>query len=148
MNKVILMGRLTKDPDVRYSQGETANCIARYTLAVDRRFARKDDANAQTADFIQIVAFGKAGEFAEKYFKKGTKVVVTGRIQTGSYTNKDGVKVYTTDVVAEDQEFAESKNSGNNSAPADNAVPNNSAPVSNDGFMNIPDGIDEELPFN
>ncbi len=155
MNKVILMGRLTRDPDVRYSQGETANCIARYTLAVDRRFTRRDSQDAQTADFIQIVAFGKAGEFAEKYFRKGTKVLVTGRIQTGSYTNKDGVKVYTTDVVAEDQEFAESKNSssgnggsfggfgGGDFTPAEPAP---SAP--GDGFMNIPDGIDEELPFN
>ena len=151
MNKVILMGRLTKDPDVRYSQGETASCVARYTLAVDRRFARRDSQDAQTADFIQIVAFGKSGEFAEKYFRKGTKVIVTGRIQTGSYTNKDGVKVYTTDVVAEDQEFAESKNasagnSGNFSGPAPS---NESAPsAAGDGFMNIPDGIDEELPFN
>ena len=150
MNKVILMGRLTRDPDVRYSQGETANCVARYTLAVDRRFARRDSQDAQTADFIQIVAFGKSGEFAEKYFRKGTKVIVTGRIQTGSYTNKDGVKVYTTDVVAEDQEFAESKNSsagnGGNfgSAPANDPAPS----AAGDGFMNIPDGIDEELPFN
>lgn len=149
MNKVILMGRLTKDPDVRYSDNVAeAMCIARYTLAVDRRGAKKGDSNAQTADFISIVAFGKSGEFAEKYLRKGTKIVLTGHIQTGSYTNKDGVKVYTTDIVAEDQEFAESKNNGNNSAPADNAAPNNSAPVSNDGFMNIPDGIDEELPFN
>ncbi|WP_026653447.1 single-stranded DNA-binding protein [Butyrivibrio proteoclasticus] len=146
MNKVILMGRLTRDPDVRYSQGESASCVARYTLAVDRRFVNKNDANAQTADFIQIVAFGKSGEFAEKYFRKGTKVVVTGRIQTGSYTNKEGVKVYTTDVVAEDQEFAESKNtsSANSSAPSSD-VPSANA---GDGFMNIPDGIDEELPFN
>ena len=151
MDKVILMGRLTKDPDVRYSQGETASCVARYTLAVDRRFARRDSQDAQTADFIQIVAFGKSGEFAEKYFRKGTKVIVTGRIQTGSYTNKDGVKVYTTDVVAEDQEFAESKNasagnSGNFSGPAPSNEPAPSA--AGDGFMNIPDGIDEELPFN
>ncbi len=145
MNKVILMGRLTKDPDVRYSQGETATAIARYSLAVDRRFASRND-NQQTADFISIVAFGKAGEFAEKYLKKGTKVVVTGRIQTGSYTNKDGQKVYTTDVVAEDQEFAESKNaSGSQStAPSEDVAPSASA----DGFMSIPDGIDEELPFN
>ncbi|MDE7047530.1 MAG: single-stranded DNA-binding protein, partial [Lachnospiraceae bacterium] len=99
MNKVILMGRLTRDPEVRYSQGESAMAIARYTLAVDRRFNRNNDGNA--ADFIGCVAFGKSGEFAEKYLRKGTKVVVTGRIQTGSYTNKDGVKVYTTDVVVE-----------------------------------------------
>ena len=151
MNKVILMGRLTKDPDVRYSQGETASCVARYTLAVDRRFARRDSQDAQTADFIQIVAFGKSGEFAEKYFRKGTKVIVTGRIQTGSYTNKDGVKVYTTDVVAEDQEFAESKNAsaGNSGSFGGPAPSNEPAPsAAGDGFMNIPDGIDEELPFN
>ncbi|WP_026653285.1 single-stranded DNA-binding protein [Butyrivibrio proteoclasticus] len=152
MNKVILMGRLTRDPDVRYSQGETANCVARYTLAVDRRFARRDSQDAQTADFIQIVAFGKSGEFAEKYFRKGTKVIVTGRIQTGSYTNKEGVKVYTTDVVAEDQEFAESKNASGNGGnggfggdmPSQAPAPS----AAGDGFMNIPDGIDEELPFN
>lgn len=150
MNKVILMGRLTRDPDVRYSQGETASCVARYTLAVDRRFARRDSQD-QTADFIQIVAFGKAGEFAEKYFRKGTKVIVTGRIQTGSYTNKDGVKVYTTDVVAEDQEFAESKSSSASSSGSfESAMPSNEPGPSaaGDGFMNIPDGIDEELPFN
>ena len=111
MNKVILCGRLTRDPEVRYSQGENSMAIARYTLAVDRRVNRSNQQDGQTADFIGIVAFGKSGEFAEKYLKKGTKVIVTGRIQTGSYTNKDGVKVYTTDVVAEDQEFAESKNS-------------------------------------
>ena len=107
MNKVILMGRLTRDPDVRYSQGENSTAVARYTLAVDRRFSKNEE---NSTDFINIVAFGKAGEFAEKYLKKGTKVLVTGRIQTGSYTNKEGQKVYTTDVVAEDQEFAESKN--------------------------------------
>ena len=106
MNKVILMGRLTRDPEVRYSQGENALAIARYTLAVDRRFNR-NNSDEQTADFINCVAFGRAGEFAEKYFRKGTKVAVTGRIQTGSYTNKDGVRVYTTEVVVEEQEFAE-----------------------------------------
>ena len=152
MNKVILMGRLTKDPDVRYSQGETSSCVARYTLAVDRRFAKRDSQDAQTADFIGIVAFGRSGEFAEKYLKKGTKVVVTGRIQTGSYTNKDGVKVYTTDVVAEDQEFAESKgaNAGNggSSFGGDFSSNNETPSAAGDGFMNIPDGIDEELPFN
>ena len=110
MNKVILMGRLTRDPEVRYSQGENALAIARYTLAVDRRNFRNNGNDEQTADFINCVAFGKSGEFAEKYFHKGTKLVVSGRIQTGSYTNKDGVKVYTTEVVVEDQEFAESKN--------------------------------------
>ena len=153
MNKVILCGRLTRDPDVRYSQGETATAVARYTLAVDRRFARRDQQDAQTADFIGIVAFGRAGEFAEKYLKKGTKVIVTGRIQTGSYTNKDGVKVYTTDVVAEDQEFAESKNasSGNTGSFGDAPAASSNEPApsaAGDGFMNIPDGIDEELPFN
>ena len=105
MNKVILMGRLTRDPEVRYSQGDNAMAVARYTLAVDRRFNRNND--DQTADFISCVAFGRSGEFAEKYLHKGTKIAITGRIQTGSYTNKDGVKVYTTDVVVEDQEFAE-----------------------------------------
>ena len=151
MNRVILMGRLTRDPEVRYSQGETPMAIARYTLAVDRRFTRNgDDA---TADFIGCVAFGRAGEFAEKYLRKGTKILVTGRIQTGSYTNRDGVKVYTTDVVVEDHEFAESKNS----AGADGGFAGNSSfsgggrpepMAAGDGFMNIPDGIDEELPFN
>ena len=153
MNKVILMGRLTREPEVRYSQGENPMAIARYTLAVDRRFNRSNNGDEQTADFINCVAFGKAGEFAEKYLKKGTKVAVTGRIQTGSYTNKDGVKIYTTDVVVEDQEFAESKNAQGNSAPSSNSENINSSsgvsPAgSGDGFMNIPDGIDEELPFN
>lgn len=139
MNKVILMGRLTRDPEVRYTQGDNAMAIARYSLAVDRRFKRDGEPDA---DFINCVAFGKAGEFAEKYLKKGTKIAVVGRIQTGSYTNKDGQKVYTTDVVVEEQEFAESKNSGS----SDN---NQSAPANkNTDFMNIPDGIDEELPFN
>ncbi len=147
MNKVIIMGRLTRDPDVRYSQGEQATAVARYTVAVDRRFAKKDSQD-QTADFISVVAFGKAGEFAEKYFKKGTKVIVTGRIQTGSYTNKDGQKVYTTDVVAEDQEFAESKNSGSSNSDSAQSSGDAAPSASGDGFMNIPDGIDEELPFN
>ena len=139
MNKVILMGRLTRDPEVRYTQGDNAMTIARYSLAVDRRFKRDGEPDA---DFINCVAFGKSGEFAEKYLKKGTKVAVVGRIQTGSYTNKDGQKVYTTDVVVEEQEFAESKNSGS----SDN---NQSAPANkNTDFMDIPDGIDEELPFN
>ena len=106
MNKVILMGRLTRDPEVRYSQGDSATAVARYTLAVDRRFKRDGEASA---DFINCVVFGKSAEFAERYFRQGLKVVVSGRIQTGSYTNRDGVKVYTTDVVVEDQEFAESK---------------------------------------
>ena len=149
MNKVILMGRLTRDPEVRYSQGENATAVARYTLAVDRRQSRNNQNGEQTADFIQCVAFGRSGEFAEKYFRKGMKVLVTGRIQTGSYTNKDGQRVYTTDVVVEDQEFAESKNAsqgkgGVGFAPADRPSPS----YAGDGFMNIPDGIDEELPFN
>lgn len=134
MNKVILMGRLTKDPDVRYTQGDNRTAIAKYTLAVDRRFVRRDQQDTQNADFIGIVAFGKAGEFAEKYLKKGTKIIVTGRIQTGSYTNKDGQKVYTTDIVAEDQEFAESKGQSGSSAAGNNE------------FENIPEG--EELPFS
>ena len=153
MNKVILMGRLTKDPEVRYSQGETPMAVARYTLAVDRRQARSNS-NEQSADFINCVAFGRAGEFAERYFRKGTKIAITGRIQTGSYTNKDGARVYTTDIVVEEQEFAESKNasSGNEGGYQSggyNGGYNRPAPGgAGDGFMNIPDGIDEELPFN
>ena len=143
MNKVILMGRLTRDPEVRYSQGENAMAIARFTLAVDRRF-RRDDAST---DFIGCVAFGRNAEFIEKYFRQGTKALITGRIQTGSYTNKDGQKVYTTDVVVEDQEFAESKNSQGDAGFQSTSRPMPSA-AAGDGFMNIPDGIDEELPFN
>ena len=142
MNKVILMGRLTRDPEVRYSQGENALAIARYTLAVDRRAARRE--GEATADFINCVAFGRSAEFAERYLRQGTKIVVSGRIQTGSYTNRDGNKVYTTDVVIESQEFADSKRDGNGAAGT-------YAPPSrqDDGFMNIPDGIDEDgLPFN
>ena len=151
MNKVILMGRLTRDPDVRYSSGDNAMAIARYTLAVDRRFKRNGD--EQTADFINCVAFGKSGEFAEKYLKKGTKIVVSGRIQTGSYTNKEGQKVYTTEVVAEDQEFAESKNASGSGSGMDNsgfapADPGAASGDPGDGFMNAPDGIDEDLPFH
>lgn len=141
MNKVILMGRLTRDPEVKYSQGESSLAIARYSIAVDRRFKR--DGDQQTADFINCVSFGKTAEFAEKYYKQGTKVLVTGRIQTGSYTNKDGQKVFTTEVVVEEQEFAESKAGGSNQT----SRPEPSQAVG-DGFMNIPDGIDEELPFN
>ena len=154
MNKVILMGRLTRDPEVRYSQGESSLAVARYTLAVDRRQAR-GNGDEQSADFINCVAFGRAGEFAERYFRKGTKIAITGRIQTGSYTNKDGVRVYTTDVVVEEQEFAESKNasSGNEggyqAGGYNGGGYNRPAPsTAGDGFMNIPDGIDEELPFN
>ena len=149
MNKVILMGRLTRDPNVRYTAGDNPMAIARYTLAVDRRFKRDGEA---TADFISCIAFGRVAEFAEKYFRQGIRIVVSGRIQTGSYTNREGNKVYTTDVVVEEQEFAESKNN----AAGNNNVQNNAAagqPIGNttvdaDGFMNIPDGIDEELPFS
>ena len=147
MNKVILMGRLTRDPEVRYSSGDNQMAIARYTLAVDRRGRANTSNGEQTADFIQCVAFDRSAEFAEKYFHKGIKVLVTGRIQTGSYTNKDGQKVYTTDVIIEEQEFAESKSASDNAggfAPADRPSPSSAG----DGFMNIPDGIDEELPFN
>lgn len=172
------MGRLTRDPDVRYSQGDSSMAIARYTLAVDRRRGRSQNGDQQTADFISCVAFGKSGEFAEKYLHKGTKICVSGRIQTGSYTKADGTKVYTTDVVVEDQEFAESKNSqssgsdysgygqqdrggssyGGSSYSGGSSYGNSSRGGSRqqqadtadaiDGFMNIPDGIDEELPFN
>lgn len=152
MNKVILMGRLTRDPEVRYAQGDNPLAIARYSLAVDRRQARNNNGDEQTADFINCVAFGRTAEFAEKYLRKGTKIAVTGRIQTGSYTNKDGVKVYTTEVVVEEHEFAESKNaSGSNDGGYSNGGFSNNAPApsgAGDGFMNIPDGIDEELPFN
>ena len=157
MNKVILMGRLTRDPEIRYSQGERATAVARYAIAVDRRFKREGEPDA---DFLNCVAFGRQAEFAEKYLKKGTKIALTGRIQTGSYTNRDGQKVNTTDIVVEEQEFAESKAAGERNAsgyhgggyqiqggsgysegkpqPAD-------APA--EGFMNIPEGLDDELPF-
>ena len=147
MNKVILMGRLTRDTEIRYANNANSTCIANYTLAVDRRFKRQGD--EQTADFIQCVAMGKGGEFAEKYLHQGTKIVVEGRIQTGSYTNKDGQKIFTTEVWVESQEFAESK-----AASAQNGNQNASAPTrpnvaqnDSDGFMNIPDAIEEELPF-
>lgn len=141
MNRVILMGRLTRDPDVKYSQGEKSIAVARYTLAVDRRGKKDSDSNEQQADFISCVAFDRSGEFAEKYFRQGMRVLISGRIQTGSYTNKEGKKVYTTDVVVESQEFADSKNaSGQNTTPES---------TSNDGFMNVPDGVDDDtLPFN
>ena len=142
MNKVILMGRLTRDPDVRYSNGENATAVARFSLAVDRRFKRDGD---QNADFISCVAFGKTAEFIEKYFRKGMRMTLAGRIQTGSYTNKEGNKVYTTDGFVEECECAESKKASEENRDT-GPVPNN-APGS-DGFMNIPDGIDEELPFN
>ena len=148
MNKVILMGRLTRDPEIRYSQGDNALAVARYTLAVDRRFKRDGE---PSADFINCVAFGRPAEFAERYFRQGLKIVVTGRIQTGSYTNRDGVKVYTTDVVVEEQEFAESKTASQNNSQTSagsRQQPPPSMPTDKDGFMQIPDGIDEELPFN
>lgn len=186
MNKVILMGRLTRDPEVRYTNGEKPICIARYSLAVDRRYQRDDEA---TTDFISCVAFGKGAEFAEKYLYKGSKILIVGRIQTGSYTNKDGHKVYTTNVVVDEHEFVESRSSGNSNAgghgrtsaaqesggntnnPARNTrnqnaggyngysnqppqAQNNGGYASqgydprSDGFMNIPEGIDDELPFN
>ena len=140
MNKVILIGRLTKDPETRYSQGQNSTCISRYSLAVDRQFKRDGD---QAADFLNCVAFGKQGEFAEKYLKKGTKIAVTGRLQTGSYTDRDGKKVYTTDVVVESHEFVESKKESDQETQSS---PYGS--IGTDGFMNIPDGIDEELPFS
>lgn len=176
MNKVILMGRLTRDIEIRYSAGDSAMAIARYTLAVPRRFKREGEADV---DFISCVAFGKAAEFAEKYFRQGTKIAITGRIQTGSYTNRDGQKVYTTDVVIEDQEFAESKsaneananrqrsegNTGGQSSVRQNggdykngnsqgqqgrgqSYQQQSFSTDKDGFMNIPDGIEDELPFH
>lgn len=141
MNKVILMGRLTKDPEVRYSQGNNPMAIARYTLAVDRKFKREGEPNA---DFINCIAFGKNGEFAEKYLHKGIKIAIEGRWQSGSYTNRDGQKVYTNDCVVESCEFAESKNASQQNEQNSRPQPSNSG----DGFMNIPDGIDEELPFN
>lgn len=141
MNKVILMGRLTRDPEVRYSQGEQTTAVARYTLAVDRRGRSQEN----SADYIQCVAFGKAAEFAERYLHKGTKIVLTGRIQTGSYTNKDGQRVYTTDIVAEDQEFAESKNAESSNVGGYNTQPAQAPQSGNGGFM--PAGDDSELPF-
>ena len=150
MNKVLLMGRLTRDAEIRYSQGDNSMAIARFSLAVDRRVRRdSNSSDEQTADFINCVAFGRTADFLERFGRKGTKFVVEGRIQTGSYTNKDGQRVYTTDVVVENLEFAESKNAagGNDGGftPAERPAPSGAA---GDGFMNIPDGIDEELPFN
>lgn len=138
MNKVILIGRLTRDPKVTWTQGNPSNCIARFTLAVDRRYKREGEENA---DFISCVVFGKTAEFAEKYLRQGTKIIGCGRIQTGSYTNKEGQRVYTTDVVLEEVEFAESKAAAQNSRPE-------SAQTDSDGFMNIPDGLEDGLPFN
>ena len=151
MNRVILMGRLTRDPEVRYSQGERAMARARSTLAVDRRGRRSQsqDGSEQTADFIPCVAFDRAGEFAEKYFRQGMRVLISGRIQTGSYTNRDGQKVYTTEVIIDDQEFADSKNASAGDSgyqPISRPAPSSAI---GDGFMNIPDGVEDEgLPFN
>ena len=143
------MGRLTRDPEVRYSQGERAMAIARYTLAVDRRGRRGGNDDSQTADFIPCVAFSRQAEFAEKWLKQGTKICITGRNQTGSYTNKDGLKVYTTDIIVEEQEFAESKNAaaGNGEMNFSGGERPTPSAASGDGFMNIPAGIEEELPF-
>ena len=144
MNKAILMGRLTRDPNVRYTQGAESTCVARYTLAVDRRVKQEGQ---QSADFISCVAFGRNGEFAEKYLKQGSKIVVTGHIQTGSYTNRDGNKVYTTDIVIEEQEFAESKAAAERNQQQE-PQPQPQTETDESGFMNIPDGLDEELPFS
>ncbi len=149
MNKVILMGRLTRDPEVRYSQNDNTMAIARYSLAVDRRGGRNNQGgDQQTADFINCVAFGRQGEFAEKYLHKGMKIAIEGRIQTGSYTNKDGQKVYTTDIVVDNHEFCESKNAnGGGFEPAQaSGGPAPAAAPADDGFMNIPESV-EELPF-
>ena len=147
MNKVVLIGRLTADPEVRYTQGDQPMCIASYRLAVERKGKKQE--GQQSADFISIKAFGRGGEFAEKYLHKGMKICVAGRIQTGSYTRQDGTKVYTTDVVVEGQEFCEGRAANdvahNYSTPAPQSSGTSAAL---DGFMNIPEGIDEELPFN
>ena len=148
MNRAILMGRLTRDPEVRYSSGERSMAIARYTLAVDRGFKRADSSE-QTQDFIPCVAFDKAGEFAERYFRQGMRVLISGRIQTGSYTNKEGQKVYTTEVIIDTQEFADSKGASDGAGSYQTSTRPSPASASTDGFMNIPDGVDDEgLPFN
>ena len=147
MNKVIIMGRLVRDPEVRYGQGAESTTVARYTLAVDRKVRTN---NQDSADFIPCVAFGRNADFAEKYLHKGTKIVITGRIQTGSYTNKDGNRVYATDVVVEDQEFAESKKGFDDGSSRGSNGNSHKGPYATgtEGFLDIPDGIDEELPFN
>ena len=144
MNSVILMGRLTQDPEIRYANNGRSTCVARYTLAVDRPYRQNED---RVTDFIDCVAFGKSGEFAEKYLHKGMKMVVTGSIRTGSYTNRDGQKVRTTEVVVDHHEFCEKKNASNNSSPY---TPTAMPAVDKDGFVSIPDGLpdDEELPFH
>ncbi len=148
MNKVILMGRLTRDPEVRYSNGDSATAIARFSIAVDRRFKRNGE---QDADFFNCTAFGKQGEFVEKYLKKGTKVLLSGRIQNDNYTNRDGQKVSAVQIITEEIEFAESKNaqSGQQSYGQSGAAEGSRPAAAGDGFMNIPDSVDnEELPFN
>ncbi|MCR5557742.1 MAG: single-stranded DNA-binding protein [Butyrivibrio sp.] len=148
MNKIMLMGRLTRDPEVRYSQNESGTAVARFSIAVDRRFKRDGEPDA---DFFNCTAFGKQAEFCEKYLRKGTKMLVTGRLQNDNYTNKDGQQVYSVRVIVEEMEFAESKNAGGNFAGAQDSGNVAAAPApsgAGDGFMNIPDGIDEELPFN
>ena len=147
-NKVILMGRLTRDPETRYTTGENQTAVARYTLAVDRKFAKKDG-EGQTADFINCVSFGKGAEFADKYFRQGTKIMVIGRLQTGSFINKDGQKVYTTDVVVEETEFAESKRT----ADQGNQMQASTTPATvqtkqDDSFMDIPEGVETHLPWD
>lgn len=155
MNKVILMGRLARDPEVRYTQGENPLCIARFTLAVDRRFKKEGE---QSADFISCVSFGKTAETISKYLKKGSKICASGRIQTGNYTNKEGAKVYTTDIVVEEFDFAESKSQSQGQGqpqaqpqaqqPQPQAQPQAQPQQDYQGFMNIPDGLEDELPFN
>lgn len=146
MNKVILLGRLARDPETRYGGANDSMAVCRYTLAVDKKFKKDGEA---IADFINCISFGKSAEFAEKYFTKGLRVAVSGRIQTGSYTNRDGQKVYTTDVVVEEHEIAQSRSEASNQQES-NRQPEIS-PYGKDkdnGFMNIPDGIDDELPFS
>ena len=149
MNKVVLMGRLTRDPDVRRrTQGDKESIVAIFSLAVQRRYKKEGEADA---DFINCVVFGKAAEFAEKYFRQGMKICISGHIRTSNYTNNDGVKVYTTDIIVEEQDFCESKEANDrynngSGAPAAGKVPEQGQPVG-DGFMTIPDGFDEELPF-
>ncbi len=138
MNKVVFMGRLTADPEIRYSTGSNATCIANFNLAVDKRFKKKDDPDAPTADFFRVTALGKLGEFSEKYLRKGTKIVMEGRVENNNYTNKDGQKVYGFQFIAENIEFAESKKA---------AEENGSITPSNDDFMKIPDDADNELPW-
>ena len=146
MNKAILMGRLTRDPEVRYSQGDSQMAIARFSLAVDRRYKKQGDET--TADFFNCTAFGKQGEFVEKYLKKGTKVVVTGRIQNDNYTNKEGQKVYSVQIMVEEMEFAESKAAAGQSGNAQGNTQSEYGSMDSDGFINVPDGIGAELPFN